>query len=550
MVDAHTSRLCVQIIRSHFGPLTAEVASTLLTRGRLSFAQLLRYSDAGVRSKQRSVRAAVLVLVQHNVLWHAQSEEEGEVFEVNVEECLMRLRFGRFLYLTEELFGKAAMEIVQLIMDHGKLRPPDILEKLHLAGSHDVKTIAVYQQALHRLVSGCYLKPSTMLSHISPRDKQIQYEAEEKAKVTGIPTAKELRQMKEAALARLKREEEEAEKVGLKRKVKDPPGHRSSKKAKTVEEVEEVDDNVHFRLNYEKYNIHIRNALIVKAAGERFNSGAARVLEATLKVTESNQKKLTDTKTGPISIANILMQFTDEDDLSSGLVYSSSKKTSLPNCVKDYLGLLSSADNPSPAGKAAAFTSFLNSKVQVEFEVIGSRLRQRVLEAMTLEKHGTAGVRIVRLLLEMGKMDEKQVAKTVMMAPKDIRPLLTALATDAFISMQEVPKSADRNPTRTFYLWYVDLQKAYSVLLCNLYKTLYNIGARRQSESEGAEIKAVLEKRERIDVIQDESLLSRLERELLKDWQEKQERLVVLEMRVEESVFVLRDMGVFGINDD
>jgi DNA-directed RNA polymerase III subunit RPC3 len=42
-----------------------------------------------------------------------------------------------------------------------------------------------------------------------------------------------------------------------------------------------------------------------------------------------------------------------------------------------------------------------------------------------------------------------------MMASKEVRPLLAALAADSLISTQEVPKSADRNPTRTFYLWYV-----------------------------------------------------------------------------------------------
>jgi len=53
------------------------------------------------------------------------------------------------------------------------------------------------------------------LSHISPRDKSIKHEKEEKTKLSGFPTAKELRHAKETAMARLKREEEEAEKVGL-----------------------------------------------------------------------------------------------------------------------------------------------------------------------------------------------------------------------------------------------------------------------------------------------------------------------------------------------
>ena len=73
----------------------------------------------------------------------------------------------------------------------------------------------MYSQALHKLVTSCYLKPSTVLSHVSPRDRRITYEAEEKAKISGFPTAKELRQAREAAAGRLKREEDEAEKVGL-----------------------------------------------------------------------------------------------------------------------------------------------------------------------------------------------------------------------------------------------------------------------------------------------------------------------------------------------
>ena len=41
------------------------------------------------------------------------------------------------------------------------------------------------------------------------------------------------------------------------------------------------------------------------------------------------------------------------------------------------------------------------------------------------------------------------------MANKDVRPLLSALSSDFLISTQEVPRTADRNPTRTFYLWSV-----------------------------------------------------------------------------------------------
>lgn len=106
--------------------------------------------------------------------------------------------------------------------------------------------ISQYNTVLLKMVSASYLKPSTVLSHISPRDKNIQYEAEEKSKIVGFPTAKQLREAKEVARARLKREEEEAEQVGLvsklltvaigvaqrilqKRKAKEQLGPRSNK---------------------------------------------------------------------------------------------------------------------------------------------------------------------------------------------------------------------------------------------------------------------------------------------------------------------------------
>lgn len=539
MADAETSRLCVQIVRSHFGPLAANVASALLTRGRLSLAQLIRYT----MMKPRTVRATILVLVQHNILWHSNTEE-GEMLEFHTLECLMRLRFGRFVWQAEQLFGPLGAEIVQLILDHGKLQPPDIISRLSI---HNSKSSSLYSQTLYKLISGAYLKPSTLLSHHSPRDKRIKYEAEEKAKITGFPTAKELREAQETAEARLKREEEEAENVGLKRKPKDLISHRSSKK-KAIEE-DMVDDGVYFRVNFDKFNTYIRNKLIEMAAGERFNRSAALVMRATLKATEARQKSVSDTRSDPTSTAAIAVLISDDDDLSTGLV-TSTKKASSASLVKDYLGLMSAVDNPTPAGKAASFISLIDNKVYVEFGLVSKRLRRRVLEAVARERHGDDGVRIVRLLLDIGKMDEKQIAKVAMMPNNVVRPLLAALSSDFLISTQEVPRSADRNPTRTFYLWHVDLHKAYSALLGHLYKTLYNIGMRRQAEQEEPTVKAVLAKRARTDVAQDETLLSRMERDVLKEWETKQEKLTVLEMRVEEAVFILRDLDKVGSHED
>lgn len=50
--------------------------------------------------------------------------------------------------------------------------------------------------------------------------------------------------------------------------------------------------------------------------------------------------------------------------------------------------------------------------------------------------------------------------------------------------------------------------------------------------------------------MEDESLLSAYEKTVLEEWEKKRLRLTALEMRVEESVFVLRDLAANAVLDD
>jgi len=273
-------------------------------------------------------------------------------------------------------------------------------------------------------------------------------------------------------------------------------------------------------------------------------------MRAILKATEAKQLRVTDVRSDPASLGDVSLRLGEEVSLADAFARSS-KKPSHMAMLKDVMGILASADNPTPVGLASCFVSLNGAKVQVEFGIIRNRLQRRLIEAVARERFGEDAVRIIKLLLDTGKMEEKLISKVGMMAPKDVRPLLTALSVESLVSVTEIAKSADRNPARMFFLWYVDLQKACSVQLGNLYKTLYNIGARRQAEEEEPGVKAVVEKRQRSDVSQDEErYLTRNEREMLAGWEKKREKLTVLEMRVEDAVFILRDFGGILTMDD
>lgn len=101
------------------------------------------------------------------------------------------------------------------------------------------------------------------------------------------------------------------------------------------------------------------------------------------------------------------------------------------------------------------------------------------------------------------------------------------------------------------FIRYVDLRKACTTLLCNAYKILCNLEVRRQTEAEEPLVKAVLEKSQRSDVSQDvERLLTRNEREELADWEKRRDELTLVEMRVEEMVFLLKTLGNAVVDDE
>lgn len=120
-----------------------------------------------------STLASVILLMQHNLVLSngasIRGSGEEELYEFDVQECLMRLRWGRILSLTQERLGPVvstsvdgammlakhcsciqAVEVVRHLMTFGKLKLPEIVE---LSGaSHDPTRVSSGLRILfHRL---------------------------------------------------------------------------------------------------------------------------------------------------------------------------------------------------------------------------------------------------------------------------------------------------------------------------------------------------------------------------------------------------------------
>jgi DNA-directed RNA polymerase III subunit RPC3 len=176
----------------------------------------------------------------------------------------------------------------------------------------------------------------------------------------------------------------------------------------------------------------------------------------------------------------------------------------------------------------------------VEYRRLARKLRCLELERIIESRFGSVAVRIVRVLAAKGKLDERRLQEISLMASKDLRQILARMAAAGFVDLQEVPRDAQRQPSRTIYLWFYDADRVRTVVLEDTYKSMSRCLQRIAVER--SKLKWFLEKTERTDVKgNEERYLSAAELKTLQEWREKEALLLGEVGRLDDLVAVLRD---------
>ncbi|KAI8329419.1 RNA polymerase III subunit RPC82-domain-containing protein [Chlamydoabsidia padenii] len=381
----------------------------------------------------------------------------------------------------------------------------------------------------------------------SALDRLLAAEEKEAEKYT-ITTTKELQAIKRAAFDQVQALFNGDEMAGMKRKAVDDMDYPSKRYAlddlgrqgKKEEELAEVDETIFFTVNYDKYNMIFRNNIIVDFATERVNRTAGQVVKAFFEYGKDSMKSVKEDDTPsatPMHIANLL----SPDLLSQGDIilqqdpFEKTKKPSAQQVVLGYITLLKMDQ--------AGFIKTKDERGANQFAVNLAKLREsmkrKLLESLLRERLGVATCRIARILIEKGKLDESQVQKLAMLPPKDTREKLAQLNLHGFVEIQEVPKSADRAPGRSFHLWYVPLEKCYKELLVDVYRVIGNLQQRKKEELELRS--RLLEKLNRQDVKENMDLLSDGDKENMANMNKVLQRLETSKNRLDAMVMILRD---------
>ncbi|WVW85834.1 hypothetical protein I302_107872 [Kwoniella bestiolae CBS 10118] len=555
-------RLCEHIVRQAFGDVVCRVASTLLNRGRLPLSTISRLSAL----PRPTTSAALIILIQHDLVQSngASYKDTGdeEQYEFDTMTCLLRLRWGKILAITHQNYDDIALEVVRTLMVYGKLNVPDIINAC--GGLSDAMRADIVNNAIIALVRAQFIRPTSPELHILESDQILRRYNKHREEMrikkgTSMLTPNDIEHCEKNAQYEIIQERENLQdirRVLIERPRIDKDKSKKRGKGRQFgggggEEFEySLKQDIHLRINYDRYGIMIRNELIVKAAEERWNKAFGIVMKAILQSALREESRLNEERTNDsIGINDIVSLIPTEDYkyLTAGLMASS--KSTIPDIVRHYLSILSGEDGFSLTGNNGNFLrkdNGTNPGYIVEFELICRRLKQNLMYQLVRERLGDKAARVLAVVNRSSKAFETTVRDCAMIPLKDARSHLADLQRLSLVETQEVPKTASKSrmglpPSAEYHLWAMDEPRAYGVLLTNVYKTLGNILQRKAKEIEDKQI--VLARESRVENLEGgRQLLQSKDQDDLLELDDYLRKLTLAETRAEISVCILRDL--------
>lgn len=163
----------------------------------------------------------------------------------------------------------------------------------------------------------------------------------------------------------------------------------------------EVLDDVSLRVNYDKYNVLIRNELLIKAAEDRWNRAAGTVMRAVLAASLEFQTEPKEIRTEhAVGVTAIVAQIPTSAHklLVAGIAGQSSK--SIPEIVRQYLAVMSGDDLAADVTGARFLTHTDHSSPSyfVEIENICTSLKASLLTELVRDRIDEKAARVLAVV--------------------------------------------------------------------------------------------------------------------------------------------------------
>ncbi|NXE41119.1 RPC3 polymerase, partial [Ptilorrhoa leucosticta] len=521
-------RLCSLLLQEHFGEIVEKVGNSLLRTGPRPLRLLV--GDTGLLPDQ--VKKALCVLIQHNLVRYEVQPRGSVEYEARSERILRILRYPRYIYTAKTLYGDPGELLVEELLLHGHLSMSCAVARV---ADRLTETMEDGKTMDYSEVSSTFVRLAD--THFIQRCPMVP-ESPWNAKAPPPPAP---------ALAIAEKDMYIVPRLSLVGKGKrrhscdeEEEGEHKAKKQKQEGGTSETppDDGIYWQVNLERFHQHFRDQALVSAVASRMDQTSSEVVRTMLRMSEVTTASGAS-HTQPLSSNEIFRS------LPAG--YNIGKQV-----LDQYLALL--ADDPlefvGKSGDSGGGTYTVS--ILWASRVPPSPFQHPSLMPLLLHRFGSRCARIFRLLLRKKHLEQKQVEDFAMIPAKEAKDMLYRMLSENLVSLQEIPKTPDHAPSRTFYLYTVNVMAAARMLLHRCYKSVANLMERRQHETR--ENKRLLEKSQRVEAIlasmqatgaeaaqlhEVEEMITGPERQQLETLKRNVNKIDASENRVDETIFVL-----------
>uniref|UniRef100_A0A3P9CG94 DNA-directed RNA polymerase III subunit RPC3 n=1 Tax=Maylandia zebra TaxID=106582 RepID=A0A3P9CG94_9CICH len=477
-MTAQEVRLCGLLLREHFGEVVEKVGTHLLKCGAQNLRTIIHETGLSVDL----VKKSLCVLVQHGASTFSSGRKgpgSPTEYHASCDRILRILRYPRYIYTAKTLYG-----------DTGELIIEELLQRGHTTMSSTVKTVAdrltqnmaegltmdysEVSSTFSKLVETHFLQRCPPLPRVGNKDSSAPSETPAipgtpAAPVnTAPPTPESFPECYKVPSVTL---------IGRgKRQLASEDGEEQRSAKRT-----HGDEGIYWQVNFERFHLHFRDQTIISAVANKLDQTSSEIVRTMLRMSEVTTSPMA-TCTKPLSANEIFRSLPPSYNI-------------LRPILDQYLTLL--VDDPMEfVGKAGESGGGM---FVVNLHRALANLARATLESVVQERFGSRSARIFRLLLRKRHLEQKQVEDFAMIPAKEAKDMLYTLLSQNLVQLQEIPKTPDYAPSRTFYLYTVNQLPTARMLLQSCYKTVANLVERRLFETK--ESKRLLEKSQRIEAI-------------------------------------------------
>ncbi|XP_057308566.1 DNA-directed RNA polymerase III subunit RPC3-like isoform X1 [Hydractinia symbiolongicarpus] len=506
--------LASYIIKEHFGEIVEKTVTYLIKNGSRSLRDIFN----SVHLNREEIKKSLSILVHHELVAYTKNKNGVTEYQARLDHILRRKRYQKYVYCAKSKFGDVAELVIENLLLNGcdtlSRVSKNVAERLESDETDDSRPDeGLVVQKCKELIVGHFLLRVRNPTTVEEEDVVEQEDSEKFVFPIG---------------------------VGVKRKTTSPEQSSLKRIKLTSSECSEnyEDDGVYWHVNFERFDQVFVDQMIISAASERLDQSASKIVATILKMTEM-ERTLISQATRSVSIFDIVKKLPSVPKLDQQEVHQ-------------YLSLLS---DEKTGGFVTKKDEAAGGMYAVNIHRSINMLCQSVCATVVQERFGSKACRVFRLLLEKKHLEQKQIGEIAMIPFKEVKELLYKLFEERFLQLQEISKTADYAPSRTFYLFTVDLPQVTRFLLNRCYQAIGNLMARRRFEMD--ENKRLLEKNEKIEGIlsalsssneDTEQVMQELEELITPTEKQQLEKLKIVlarleqgEIQVEKTIFVLKN---------